>query len=106
VPTGEHVGTRVQCVYGAAETYEHIRLKENLYTWQCLEGGEKCLAGTDHCHCRRVGDALYLFVWREKVTPPLGASSWSTGARSARTTDCSGTRRLRGALQRAHRLRG
>jgi hypothetical protein len=72
VPTGELVGKRVQYVYSAAEKYEHIYLNENLYTWQCLEGSEKGLADTDRCHYRRLGDELYLFVWREKVVPTLG----------------------------------
>jgi hypothetical protein len=72
VPTGELVGKRVQYIYSATERYEHIYLNENLYTWQCLDGSEKGLADTDRCHYRRVGDELYLFVWREKVIPTLG----------------------------------
>jgi hypothetical protein len=71
-PTDELVGKRVQYVYGRTETYEHIYLNENLYTWQCLEGSEKGLADTDRCHYRKIGDELYLFVWREKVIPTLG----------------------------------
>jgi hypothetical protein len=72
VPTSELVGKRVQYVYSRTEAYEHIYLNEHLYTWQCLRGSEQGLADTDHCHHRRIGDELYLFVWREKVIPTLG----------------------------------
>ena len=72
VRTDELVGKRVQYVYSTTERYEHIYLNENLYTWQCLDGSEKGLADTDRCHYRRIGDELYLFVWREKVIPTLG----------------------------------
>ncbi len=72
VPTDELVGKRVQYVYSRTEAYEHIYLNENLYTWQCLRGSEQGLADTDRCHCRKIGDELYLFVWREKVIPTLG----------------------------------
>jgi hypothetical protein len=72
VPTEELVGKRVRYVYSRTEAYEHIYLNEDLYTWQCLEGSEKGLADTDRCHCRRIGDQLYLFVWREKIIPTLG----------------------------------
>jgi hypothetical protein len=72
VPTGELLGKRVQYVYSPTEKYEHIYLNEHLYTWQCLAGSEKGLADTDRCHYRRIGDELYLFVWREKVIPTLG----------------------------------
>jgi hypothetical protein len=72
VPTDELVGKRVQYVYSRTEAYEHIYLNENLYTWQCLRGSEQGLADTDRCHHRKIGDELYLFVWREKVIPTLG----------------------------------
>lgn len=72
VPTDELVGKRVQYVYSQTEAYEHIYLSENLYTWQCLRGSEQGLADTDRCHHRKIGDELYLFVWREKVIPTLG----------------------------------
>jgi hypothetical protein len=62
----------VQYVYSKTEAYEHIYLNANLYTWQCLRGSEQGLADTDRCHYRRIGDELYLFVWREKVIPTLG----------------------------------
>ena len=71
-PTSELVGKRVRYVYGPTETYEHIYLNENLYTWQCLAGREKGLADTDRCHYWRIADQLYLFVWRERVVPTLG----------------------------------
>jgi hypothetical protein len=71
-PTGEMVGKRVRYVYGPTEVYEHIYLNEKLYTWQCLAGVEKGLADTDRCHSFKLGDRLYLFVWRERVVPTLG----------------------------------
>jgi hypothetical protein len=71
-PTDEMVGKRVQYVYGPTEVYEHIYLNEKLYTWQCLAGVEKGLADTDRCHSLKLGDRLYLFVWRERVVPTLG----------------------------------
>ena len=33
---------------------------------------EKGLADTDRCHSFKLGDRLYLFVWRERVVPTLG----------------------------------
>jgi len=71
-PTDEMVGKRVQYVYGPTEVYEHIYLNEKLYTWQCLAGIEKGLADTDRCHYYKLGEQLYLFVWREKIVPTLG----------------------------------
>jgi hypothetical protein len=71
-PSGELVGKRVQYVYSDTEAYEHIYLNSNLYTWQCLKGLEKGLADTDRCHHYKIADALYLFVWREKIIPTLG----------------------------------
>ena len=71
-PTTELVGKRVKYVYSQTETYEHIYLNEKLYTWQCLSGSEQGLADTDRCHYFKIGDALYLFVWREKIVPTLG----------------------------------
>jgi hypothetical protein len=72
VPTADMVGRRVEYVYTSTEKYEHIYLSDDLYTWQCLAGSEKGLADTDRCHHRRIGDELYLFVWREKIIPTLG----------------------------------
>ena len=71
-PTDELVGKRVQYVYSRTEAYEHIYLNQDLYTWQCLRGAEQGLADTDRCHHRKIGEELYLFVWREKVIPTLG----------------------------------
>jgi len=71
-PTVEMVGKRYLYVYSKTETYEHIYLNENLYTWQCLAGIEKGLADTDRCHYYKIEEKLYLFVWREKVVPTLG----------------------------------
>jgi hypothetical protein len=71
-PTAEMVGKRVRYVYGPTEAYEHIYLSQKLYTWQCLAGVERGLADTDRCHSIKLGDRLYLFVWRERVVPTLG----------------------------------
>ena len=71
-PTTEMVGKRYQYVYSKTEAYEHIYLNEKLYTWHCLAGIEKGLADTDRCHYFKIDDALYLFVWREKIIPTLG----------------------------------
>jgi hypothetical protein len=71
-PTDELVGKRVQYIYSDTEAYEHIYLNEKLYTWQCLKGLERGLADTDRCHHFKIAEALYLFVWREKIIPTLG----------------------------------
>ena len=71
-PTDEMVGKRVMYVYGPTEAYEHIYLNDKLYSWQCLKGIEKGLADTDRCHSYKLGEQLYLFVWREKIVPTLG----------------------------------
>jgi hypothetical protein len=72
LPTEELVGKRVKYVYSKTEAYEHIYLTPRLYTWHCLEGIEKGLADTDRCHYYKIAEALYLFVWREKIVPTLG----------------------------------
>jgi hypothetical protein len=66
------VGARAEYSYGPSECYEHIYLNEHFYTWHCLRGNEEGLADTDRCHYRKLGDRLYLFVWREKLVPTLG----------------------------------
>jgi MoaF C-terminal domain/MoaF N-terminal domain len=71
-PTDELVGKRIKYVYSKTEAYEHIYLTPKLYTWHCLEGIEKGLADTDRCHYYKIAEALYLFVWREKIVPTLG----------------------------------
>jgi phenolic acid decarboxylase len=71
--TDELVGRRVEYTYSPTERYEHIYLNENFYTWQCLSGSEKGLADTDRCHCYKLAENLYFFVWREKIVPTLGA---------------------------------
>lgn len=68
----ELVDKRVEYTYSPTEQYEHIYLNENFYAWQCLAGAEKGLADVDRCHYIRLADALYLFVWREKIVPTLG----------------------------------
>ncbi len=63
----------MEYTYSTTERYEHIYLNEHFYTWHCLLGSEKGLADTDRCHYLKLGDVLYLFVWREKIIPPWGA---------------------------------
>ena len=72
-PTTDLIGRRVEYTYSSTEQYEHIYLNEDFYTWHCLQGSEKGLADTDRCHYLKLGDDLYLFVWREKIVPTLGA---------------------------------
>ena len=72
-PTTDLIGRRVEYTYSSTERYEHIYLNEDFYTWHCLMGSEKGLADTDRCHYLKLGDQLYLFVWREKIVPTLGA---------------------------------
>jgi hypothetical protein len=71
--TDDLIGRRVQYTYSSTERYEHIYLNEHFYTWHCLQGSEKGLADTDRCHYFKLDDDLYLFVWREKIVPTLGA---------------------------------
>lgn len=70
--TAELVGLRNEYIYSATERYEHIYLNEHYYSWQCLDGVEQGLGDTDRCDYLKIADALYLFVWREKVVPTLG----------------------------------
>ena len=71
--TVELIGERIEYTYSRSERYEHVYLNEQFYTWHCLEGCERGLADTDHCRYLRVAERLYLFVWREKIVPTLGA---------------------------------
>ncbi|KVA20096.1 MoaF C-terminal domain-containing protein [Burkholderia ubonensis] len=71
-PTRELIGKRTLYRYSPTECYEHIYLNEHFYAWQCVEGVERGLADVDRCHYFKLADALYLFVWREKVVPTLG----------------------------------
>ncbi|WP_028867010.1 molybdenum cofactor biosynthesis F family protein [Psychromonas arctica] len=70
--TDELIGKRVQYTYSQHESYEHVYLNQNYYTWQCLNGVEKGLADTDLCHYYKIDEELYLFVWREKIIPTAG----------------------------------
>jgi hypothetical protein len=70
--TEELIGKRVEYTYSLTEQYEHLYLNRNYYTWHCLRGAEQGLADTDRCHYFKLGDQLYLFVWREKIVPTLG----------------------------------
>lgn len=70
--TAELIGIRNLYRYSPSEVYEHIYLNQNFYTWQCLKGVEAGLADTDRCHYYKIAEALYLFIWREKIIPTLG----------------------------------
>jgi phenolic acid decarboxylase len=77
--TGRHhqrtfdlIGKRVEYIYSPTETYEHIYLNPEFYTWHCVNGIEKGLCDTDYCHYYKIDDNLYLFVWQEKIVPTLG----------------------------------
>jgi hypothetical protein len=72
-PTRELIGMRLQHRYNPHEAYEHIYLNEKRYAWHCLSGIEQGLADVDRCHYYKVARNLYLFVWREKIVPTLGA---------------------------------
>ncbi|MFC7344382.1 MoaF C-terminal domain-containing protein [Saccharopolyspora griseoalba] len=71
-PTDELVGLRNRYTYSPNESYEHIYLTPELFTWHCLEGVERGLADTDRCHHIAIRDGLVLFAWREKIVPTLG----------------------------------
>ncbi|AOJ83542.1 moaF [Burkholderia savannae] len=71
-PTRELIGRRTMYRYSPTECYEHIYLNDDFYAWHCLEGVERGLADVDRCHYFKLADALYLFVWREKIVPTLG----------------------------------
>jgi len=70
--TDELIGKRIQYTYSPHESYEHVYLNQSYYTWHCLSGVEKGLADTDLCHYYKIDEALYLFVWREKIIPTAG----------------------------------
>jgi hypothetical protein len=71
-PTEELVGKRVQYQYGPKDSYEHIYLSQEFYTWNCIQGPEVGLADTDYCRYYKLAKELYLFVWLEKVIPTIG----------------------------------
>lgn len=71
--TADLIGLRLQHRYNPHEVYEHIYLNQNRYAWHCLSGIEAGLADVDRCHYYRIADKLYLFLWREKIVPTLGA---------------------------------
>jgi hypothetical protein len=72
-PTADLIGMRLQHQYNPKEIYEHIYLNEKRYAWHCLSGIEQGLADVDRCHAYKIVSNLYLFVWREKIVPTLGA---------------------------------
>ena len=90
-PTDELIGLRNRYHYSPEEVYEHVYLNNNFYTWHCIQGSEAGLGDTDRCHYIKIAQALYLFVWREKIVPTLGVilidmKRLKTTARSLGTT--------------------
>lgn len=71
-PSPDLVGMRNLYRYTPQVSYEHIYLNENYYVWHCLEGEEKGLADVDRCQTVKIAQALYLFIWQEKIVPTLG----------------------------------
>jgi MoaF C-terminal domain/MoaF N-terminal domain len=71
-PSKELIGKRVEYVYSRNDTYEHVYLNEDHYTWHCLAGIETGMADTDLCHYFKIAKNLFFFVWREKLVPTLG----------------------------------
>lgn len=70
--TSELVGKRVRYQYGPKDSYEHIYLSREFYTWNCIQGPEAGLSDTDYCQYYKLADKLYLFLWLEKVIPTIG----------------------------------
>jgi hypothetical protein len=70
--TEELIGKRVHYQYGPKDSYEHIYLSREFYTWNCIQGPERGLSDTDYCQYYKVANDLYLFVWLEKVIPTVG----------------------------------
>jgi len=69
--TKELIGKRLVHNYGN-HTYEHIYLNEELFTWHCLAGEGEGTADTEPSEYFKIGEALYLFIWREKIHPWIG----------------------------------
>jgi hypothetical protein len=70
--TDELVGKRIHYQYGPKDSYEHIYLNRERYTWNCIQGPEAGLADTDRCYTYKIADEFYLFFWLEKIIPTLG----------------------------------
>lgn len=70
--TQELVGKRIKYTYSNQHIYEHIYLNESLFTWHCLAGGGKGSAETNAVDYLKIGEALYLFVWRENIAATVG----------------------------------
>ncbi len=73
VDTVERIGERIEYTYRRSQRCERLHLNKRFNTWPCLAGCEQGLPDTDHCRHLRVADRLYLFLWREKIMPRLGA---------------------------------
>lgn len=70
--TNELVGKRIKYTYSDRQDYEHIYLNESLYTWHCLAGVGEGSAETNPVDYLKLGEALYLFVWREIIVAAVG----------------------------------
>lgn len=70
--TSDLLGKRILFKYSSNDSYEHIYLNENYYTWHCVSGIEKGLCDTDKCFYLKIEENLYWFTWLEKVVPTVG----------------------------------
>ncbi|MHC5599855.1 MAG: phenolic acid decarboxylase [Nostoc sp.] len=70
--TQELVGKRIKYTYSNQHTYEHIYLNESLFTWHCLAGEGKGSSETNPVDYIKLGEELYLFVWREVIAAWVG----------------------------------
>ncbi|MDS0525816.1 molybdenum cofactor biosynthesis F family protein [Clostridium sp. SHJSY1] len=70
--TSDLIGKRILFKYSSKDTYEHIYLNENYYTWHCVSGIEKGLCDTDRCFYLKIEENLYWFTWLERVVPTVG----------------------------------
>ena len=71
--TVKRIGERIEYTRRRSQCCERLHLNRQVNTWPCLAGCEQGLPDTDHCRHLRVADRLYLFVWREKFVPRVGA---------------------------------
>jgi len=71
--TEDLVGRRVQYIYSRQHAYEHVYLNRRFYAWKCLKGPEQGTADADICDYFKIAPDIYLFLWREKVVPTVGA---------------------------------
>lgn len=71
--TTELLGKRLLCNYG---TYvvEHVYLNPYFFCWHCIRGAAKGATDAVPCEYVRLGEGLYLLVWREKILSWTGVN--------------------------------